>query len=64
MAHLNLNMLRDFEFPLPTMNLQIRYSITSQNIEDQINKTKLNRDFSEKLFQNLIQKAFKGELVA
>ena len=62
-SHLNLNMLRDFEFPLPPIELQEKYGEISINIEKQIDVTKVNNISSENIFNTLIQKAFNGELV-
>jgi type I restriction enzyme S subunit len=63
-AHLNLNMLRDFEFPLPPLGLQEKYASISKNIEKQIDATNKNNTSSTNIFQTLIQKAFNGELVS
>jgi type I restriction enzyme S subunit len=63
-AHLNLSMLRDFEFPLPPIDLQEKYAAISMNIEKQIDATNENNTSSKNIFNTLIQKAFEGELVA
>ncbi|MBP7346848.1 MAG: restriction endonuclease subunit S [Sediminibacterium sp.] len=61
-AHLNLNMLREFKFPLPPIGLQEKYAAIAMNIEKQIAATKENNFYSENIFHTLFQKAFKGEL--
>jgi type I restriction enzyme, S subunit len=62
-AHLNLNMFRDFEFPLPPLNLQTQFAERVQAIEVQKAKAQASLEKSEELFNSLLQKAFKGELV-
>jgi type I restriction enzyme S subunit len=61
-AHLNLNMFRDFEFPLPPLNLQTQFAERVANIEQQKAIAKASLEKSEELFNSLLQKAFKGEL--
>ena len=62
-AHLNLNMFRDFEFPLPPLNLQTQFAERVQAIEVQKAKAQASLVKAEELFNSLLQRAFKGELV-
>ena len=62
-AHLNLNMFRDFEFPLPPLNLQTQFSERVQAIELQKAQAQASLEKAEELFNSLLQRAFKGELV-
>ena len=62
-AHLNLNMFRDFEFPLPPLNLQNQFAERVTIIEQQKAVAQASLEKSEELFNSLLQKAFKGELV-
>ena len=62
-AHLNLNMFRDFEFPLPPLNLQTQFAERVQAIEVQKAKAQASLVKAEELFNSLLHKAFKGELV-
>ena len=62
-AHLNLNMFREFEFPLPPLNLQNQFAEHVQAIEEQKAKAQASLEKAEELFNSLLQRAFKGELV-
>jgi type I restriction enzyme S subunit len=58
-AHLNLNMLRELEFPLPPLNLQEKYAERVQAIESQKVQAEASVQKSEELFNSLLQRAFK-----
>jgi type I restriction enzyme S subunit len=60
--NINLKILRELDFMLPTQRLQIEYSKAINSIENQ--KELIHREIeqSENLFNSLLQKAFKGEL--
>jgi type I restriction enzyme S subunit len=60
-THMNTGVLAGLEFPLPTIPKQNEYINVLKNINYQIQFLGTN---PENLFQTLIQKAFKGELVA
>jgi type I restriction enzyme S subunit len=60
-THMNTGVLAGLEFPLPTITKQNEYINVLKNINYQIQFLGTN---PENLFQALIQKAFKGELVA
>jgi type I restriction enzyme S subunit len=59
-THMNTGVLAGLEFPLPTIPKQNEYINVLKNINYQIQFLGTN---PENLFQALIQKAFKGELV-
>jgi type I restriction enzyme S subunit len=61
-SHLNLRMFRDFEFPLPPIYEQKRFSERALMIELQKAQAEASLVKAEELFNSLLQKAFKGEL--
>ena len=61
-AHLNLKMFRDFEFPLPNIQKQKKFTKRAQAIEAQKAQAQDSLSQAEDLFNSLLQKAFKGEL--
>jgi type I restriction enzyme S subunit len=61
-AHLNLKMFRDFEFPLPPIKLQNEFAERIDMLENQRVLTIQEAQKSENLFNSLLQKAFKGGL--
>ena len=61
---LHLNMIRKFKIPLPKMEKQIEFEKIVKNIEQQKQLVMEQQKQSEDLFQSLLQKAFKGELVS
>jgi len=61
---LHLVEIKDFDIPLPTYKEQLEFSNVIENLNRNIISTKNQIIQSENLFQTLIQKAFKGELVA
>ena len=62
-SHLNLNMFRDFEFPLAPLKLQNQFAERVKVIEEQKSIAQASAVKSEELFNSLLQKAFNGELV-
>jgi type I restriction enzyme S subunit len=61
-AHLNLKMFRDFEFPLPPVLMQKEFTQKAQTMETQKTQAQGSLIQAEDLFNSLLQKAFKGEL--
>jgi type I restriction enzyme S subunit len=62
-AHLNLKMFRDFEFPIPPIAEQSRFTEKALRIENQKIQAQTSLVKAEDLFNSLLQRAFKGELV-
>lgn len=62
-AHLNLKMFRDFIIPVPPISLQNEFALKIQLINEEKLMVKSLTRKSNKLFNSLLQKAFKGELV-
>jgi len=63
-AHLNLKMFRDFEFPLPNIQKQKKFTKRAQAIEAQKAQAQASLAQAEDLFNSLLQRAFKGELTS
>lgn len=61
--NINLAILKDLNFPLPPMNLQNQFAERVALIEEQKAIAQASLIKSEELFNSLLQKAFKGELV-
>ncbi|MEQ8239379.1 MAG: restriction endonuclease subunit S [Cyclobacteriaceae bacterium] len=61
---LQLGDMKKFDLILPPTNLQEKFSNRIQAIEKQKEQVQANIKKSEDLFQSLLQKAFKGELVS
>ena len=62
-GHVNIRDIRNFKIPIPEMSVQLQFAKKIELIERQRNIA-LNEIYaSENLFQSLLQKAFKGELV-
>ena len=61
---LHLVEIKDFDIPLPSYKEQLDFSNVISNLNQNIIATKNQILESDNLFQTLIQKAFKGELVA
>ena len=59
---LHLNMIKKFLLPLPPMETQILFSERVGKIEEQRAIAQKSLEQSERLFNSLLQKAFKGEL--
>jgi len=62
-AHLNLKMFRDFEFPLPNIQKQKKFTKRAQAIEAQKAQAQDSLVQAEDLFNSLLQRAFKGGLI-
>lgn len=60
---LHLNMIKEFVLPLPTLELQEKYASIMSKVENQKKITQESLQKSEKLFQSLLQRAFRGDLV-
>lgn len=60
---LHLNMIKKFLLPLPPMDTQILFSERVGKIEEQRAIAQKSLEHSESLFNSLLQKAFKGELI-
>lgn len=62
--NINQEILNEIKIPLPSLESQIKFKNIQLIIENQINSEVFSSKNSNSLFQTLIQKAFKGELVA
>ncbi len=62
-AELKIFALKAIELPVPPIALQIKFAKMINNGVVQINSSRFGSKLSSSLFQTLIQKAFKGELV-
>ena len=60
--NLNLSMIKDFEVYLPPMELQNQFAEIVQNVENIKKYQNQSKEELDNLFNNLMQKAFKGEL--
>ena len=61
--NINLGILRALDFPLPKIELQNQFAEKVQAIEAQKEQAQASLAMAEDLFNSLLQKAFKGELV-
>jgi len=61
--NLNGGIIKDFEIIYPPLELQNNFSIFYENIVNQKTQIIQQQTYSESLFQSLMQRAFKGELV-
>jgi type I restriction enzyme S subunit len=61
--NINLAILKDLDFPLPPIDLQNQFAKRVAVIEEQKAIAQKSLEQSESLFNSLLQKAFKGELV-
>lgn len=61
--NINLAILKDLDFPLPSIDLQNQFAERVAVIEEQKAIAQKSLEKSEELFNSLLQKAFKGELV-
>jgi type I restriction enzyme S subunit len=61
--NINLAILKDLDFPLPPIDLQNQFAERVAIIEEQKAIAQKSIEKSESLFNSLLQKAFKGELV-
>jgi type I restriction enzyme, S subunit len=62
-VRINLTMLRQLEIPHPTVSLQNQFAERVKAIEAQKALAQQELDKADNLFNSLLQKAFKGELV-
>ena len=60
--NLNLSMIKNFEVPVPPLELQNKFADIVQQIENLRKKQSQSKQHIEDLFNNLMQQAFKGEL--
>jgi type I restriction enzyme S subunit len=63
-AELKIFALKAIELPVPPIALQIQFAKRINNGLVQINSLRFGSELSSSLFQTLLQKAFKGELIA
>lgn len=63
MANINAQELQDIPILIPPIELQTQFATIISNIEEQKNQATQQLQKSEELFQSLLQRAFKGELV-
>lgn len=61
--NINLDILRNLSLPVPPIEIQNKFKDIVNNIEQQKKQIRCQISNSEFLFQSLLQKAFKGELV-
>jgi type I restriction enzyme S subunit len=59
--HFNVGDINKFKIPTPPIILQLKFEKILLNLKEQLTKDIIGN--SDNLFQALIQKAFKGELV-
>ncbi|HYF69936.1 MAG TPA: restriction endonuclease subunit S [Ohtaekwangia sp.] len=62
-SHLNLKMFREFKIPVPPMEIQNRFTKKVQLIDEQKERVMSICTKSQELFQSLLRRAFKGELI-
>jgi len=58
-----MSIVKKFPFPTPPLKLQNEFTVMRDKIENQKQLATRNLKYAEELFQSLLQKAFKGELV-
>lgn len=63
-SSINQQDVKSFILPLPPITLQNQFAAIAQNIQQQKQQVKQQMEQSEALFQSLLQRAFRGELVA
>lgn len=61
--NINLKILRELDFILPSYEMQKKYTSSIKAIEGQKELITTEMEYSEDLFNSLLQKAFKGELI-
>lgn len=64
MANINAQELQDIKIMIPPIELQNQFSVKYNKIQNIKSNLFLQKTKSESLFQSLIQKAFKGELIS
>lgn len=62
--NINLKILRELSIPLPPIDLQSQFASIIERIEQQKQQAQAELEQSEALFQSLMQRAFKGDLVS
>ena len=62
-ASINMTQLKNFRVIFPDFSLQKKFADIIENIEQQKSQIIQQQTYSENLFQSLMQRAFKGELV-
>ncbi|GCA76229.1 hypothetical protein MiTe_03069 [Microcystis aeruginosa NIES-2520] len=60
--NLNTTIMKNFEIPIPPIDLQEKFAVVSHYLTDIIQKNSEMFKESENLFNSLLQKAFRGEL--
>ncbi len=58
-----MSVFKEFKFIAPPITLQNKFAAIAQNIQQQKQQVKQQIEQSENLFQSLLQRAFKGELI-
>jgi len=59
----NVGIMRKIEIPVPPIELQNKFAERAQLIEAQKQQARVSLQKAEDLFNSLLQRAFKGELV-
>jgi len=59
----NVGIMRKIEIPVPPIELQNKFAERAQLIEAQKQQAQVSLQKAEDLFNSLLQRAFKGELV-
>lgn len=60
--NINLEILRKLDLPVPPIELQQKFSVFTHKVRDSAKKNESNELLLDKLFNSLLQKAFRGEL--
>ena len=60
--NLNTTIMKNFEIPVPPIDLQEKFAVVSHYLTDSIKKNSEMFEQSENLFNSLLQRAFRGEL--
>ena len=60
--NLNTTIMKNFEIPVPPIDLQEKFAVVSHYLTDSIQKNSEMFKESENLFNSLLQRAFRGEL--
>ena len=60
---LTVPMLKGYKIPLPPIELQNKFASIVKEVESMKEQQKFSKEQIDKLFNALMQKAFKGELV-
>jgi type I restriction enzyme S subunit len=59
----NVGIIRKVKIPVPPIENQDKFLERRELIQQQMNSLEINNYSSEELFNSLLQRAFKGELV-